>query len=155
MKHFPVIGSRLDWTQKLLSIDDATYTNKNISLAKTAGEISIMRLPPAADMLSKAELFFMPNAVAALYEDKGSYVLYSESAKATFEERSPLVDKLNQYYFDNYGPIPVVRYAFCYAWSDKISPWPHPAQSMPTYFEYVRHAQPFNTYRLFSPMTGR
>ena len=72
------------------------------------------------------------------------------------DERQAYVDKLNQYYYDNSGPIPILRAGFCFAWnSDKIQAWPHSALSTPYNIEYIRHAQPLNTFRLFTIMPGR
>ena len=116
-----------------------------------------MLIGPIGDMLSKAEYFLMPNAMNVVFQDEGSYAIYQAMPKnASFEERSVVVDKLNQYYFENVGPIPIIRTGYCYAWnSDKISPWPHPPSLRPFYFDYIRHAQPINTFRLFSPWPGR
>ena len=60
-------------------------------------------------MLSKAELYFFPNVVSPFYEDEGSYAIFRDNPKDTIEERLVIVDKLNQYYYDKVGPIPVVR----------------------------------------------
>jgi hypothetical protein len=108
-------------------------------------------------MLSKVDPYLLPNSSNVLFQDEGSYNIYkSVSKNATFEERLAVVDKLNQYYFDNFGPIPVVRAGLCYAWNGaKIAPWPHADSSRPTNAEYVRHVQPLNTYRLFTPWPGR
>jgi hypothetical protein len=103
-----------------------------------------------ADMLDKASIHLMPNAVQIAYEDEGSYVIWKEGiAKVNPDERTAYVDKLNQYYYENYGPIPVINTGSSWAWnSAKISPFPH-AASCPLYLEYVRHAQPLNTFQLF------
>jgi peptide/nickel transport system substrate-binding protein len=125
--------------------------------AKTAGGVSILRISPGADLLDRAALFIMPGGMAAGYEDEGSYAIFKEgSAKVNAEERAAYVEKLNQYYYENYGPIPVIYNSSTWAWnSDKISPFPHNATLYPLYLEYVRHAQPLNTFRLFTPWPGR
>ena len=141
---------------RITVIDYNTYNTKNAVPCKTAGDVSLFRISVKADMLDQAALNLMPNAVAAVYEDEGSYAIYQNNPKATMEERSALVDKLNQYYYDNVCPIPVVRVGNCYAWnSDKISPWPHHDSTNPYYLEYPRHAVPLNTYRLFNPWPDR
>jgi hypothetical protein len=90
------------------------------------------------------------------YSDAGSFAIYRDNSKSNFEERNAVVDKLNQYYFDNVGPIPIFRNAYYFAWdSEKILPFIHEASARPLYLEYVRHAQPLNTFRLFNPWPGR
>ena len=142
---------------KITVIDYNTYNGKNRYPCKTAGEVSICAFSPIADMLSRTELYLMPNVSSVYFQDNGSYAIYKESPKnATIEERNVTVDTLNQYYYENIGPIPLVRSGFCFAWnSDKISPWPHPDSVHPAYYEYVRHAQPLNTFRLFNPWPDR
>ena len=67
-----------------------------------------------------------------------------------------MVDKLHNYYHESAFPIPVFRAANGYTWnSDKIFPFPHVDGIRPLYLEYVRHAQPINTFRLFTPWPGR
>jgi len=109
-----------------------------------------------ADSLSRAEMGLMPNASAVLFQDEASYAIWNQGPKATLEERNACMDKLNQYYYENVGPVPVVRIGRCFAWNpDKILPWPHHESANPLYCEYVRHAQPLNTFRLFDPWPGR
>jgi peptide/nickel transport system substrate-binding protein len=141
---------------QIVVIDLATYNNKNVAPLKMAGEVSLYRIAPVADMLSRAELFLMPNVTTPLFEDEGSYAIYNDAPKKTFEERWACVDKLNKYYFENVGPIPVVRAGYCFAWNpEKILPWPHHESPAPVYYEYIRHAQPLNTFRLFNPWPDR
>jgi len=138
---------------KITIIDYATYTNKNRTPLKTAGEVSLFRMSPGADMLSRTELYLMPNSMTTLFEDEESYAIWKEGyVRINVDERSEYVDKLNKYYYENVGPIPVIRAGLCYTWNPiKISPWPHQALTAPYYLEYVRHTQPLNTFRLFSP----
>ena len=85
-------------------IDLATYNNKNVAPLKMAGEVSLYRIAPVADMLSRAELFLMPNVTTPLFEDEGSYAIYNDAPKKTFEERWACVDKLNKYYYRKCWP---------------------------------------------------
>ena len=141
---------------KITVIDYNTYYSKNIVLCKTAGNVALVPNSAIADMLAKAEIFLFPNGAQVINQDAGSYAIYKNNPKMTFEERDALVNKLNQYYYENYIPISVLRNGFCFAWnSDKISPWPHHDSIRPLYFEYIRHAQPLNTFRLFSPWPDR
>jgi peptide/nickel transport system substrate-binding protein len=138
-------------------VDWSTYYTRNIGRCKTAGEVWIMPIGAIADMLTKAQIFLIPNAVQTVYQDDGSAAIYNGISKnATFEERAAAVDKLNQYYFENACPIPVVRNGFFFAWNaDKVSAWPHVESTMPLYLEYLRHAQPLNTYSAFRPWPDR
>jgi ABC-type transport system substrate-binding protein len=141
---------------KINVINYNTYYSKNIVPCKTAGDVSLVQIGSTADMLTKAEVFLVPNATNVVYLDEGSFAIYRDNPKLTMEERLVVVDKLNQYYFENAGPIPVIRNGYCFAWnSDKILPWPHYDSTKPLYLEYVRHAQPLNTFRLFSPWPDR
>jgi hypothetical protein len=99
----------------------------------------------------------MPSGQAPLFIDEGSYAIWKEGyPKINAEERAIYVDKLQQYYYENFGPIPMFKISYCYAWnSAKISPFPHSQSLNPMYIEYVRHAQPLNTFRLFTPWEGR
>jgi ABC-type transport system substrate-binding protein len=141
---------------KIEVIDYNTYYSRNIIKCITAGNVWITPIGAIADQMSKVEFYLMPNVVQVMYEDEGSYAIYKNNPNGTFKERVALVDKLNQYYYENIGPIPVVRSAHGYAWnSDKILPFPHVDGIRPLYLEYVRHAQPLNTFRLFTPWPGR
>ena len=141
---------------KITAIEYAAYNNNNRLPLKTAGDISLAKMPPAADLLERDATFLMPNYPMAFFQDEGSYAIWKEgSAKVTYEERAAYVDKLNQYYFENIGPMVICRTPNCFGWTDKISTPPHAAQSAPTYLEYVRHAKPLNTFRLFTPWPER
>jgi ABC-type transport system substrate-binding protein len=141
---------------KITAIDYTTYNNNNRLTLKTAGDISLARIGYGADLLEKGATWLMPNYPMAYFQDEGSYALWQEgTSKVNFDEREAYVEKLNTYYYENFGPLVVCRTPYCYAWSDKISPPPHAATSAPTYFEYIRHAQPLNTFRLFTPWSGR
>jgi hypothetical protein len=89
--------------------------------------------------------------------DAGSYAIWMEGKdKVNAEERELYVERLNQYYYENFGPIPLLIIGSNWAWNpEKISPFPQAVASTPLYLEYVRHAQPLNTFRLFTPMPGR
>ncbi len=137
-------------------IDFNSYNSKNFYTAKTAGNVSLVVMSVVADQLSKIELYSIPNVVAPYFEDAGSYAIYRDHPRGTIEEREAMAEELNQYYYENYFPIPVIMAGYCYAWNpDKVSPWPHPVSSKPGYFEYIRHAQPRNTYSLFRPWPER
>jgi ABC-type transport system substrate-binding protein len=141
---------------KITMIDYNSYYTKNIVPCKTAGDVSLMAIGQIADMLTKGEQWLMPIGNQIAFEDAGSYALWKDNPKSTFEERNALVDKLNKYYFENVGPITIVRNGNGWAWnSDKISPWPHYESAKPVYFEYVRHAKPLNTFSLFRPWPDR
>jgi ABC-type transport system substrate-binding protein len=141
---------------EIATIDYNTYLTKNIGKCQTAGDVWLNIISVIADELNKAETFLMPNVNQLTYSDTGSFAIYRDNPKSNFEERNALVDKLNQYYFDNVGPIPLFRNAYYFAWnSEKISPFIHEASARPLYLEYVRHAQPLNTFRLFNPWPGR
>jgi len=149
-------GKRIGITSEISIINYATYYSKNSVPCKTAGDVSIISMGVTAEMLTKAENFFFPNATDVVFQDEGSYAVYKENPKATMDARVALVDKLNEYYFDKVGPLPVVKVGFCYAWNpEKILPWPHYDSTAPEYYEYVRHTQPLNTFRLFDPVPGR
>ena len=141
---------------KITTIDYNTYYSKNVATCRTAGEIFLYTGATVADMLTKIETFLMPNATNVIFEDEESYAIYLDNPKETMEQRIAVVEKLNQYYFDNFGPIPLVRVGRNYAWNaDKMAPWPHPDSSRQNLWEYARHTQPLNTFRLFTPWPGR
>ena len=53
-----------------------------------AGEISLIRIPQAADMLDKAFQNLMPGGMAVLSEDAGAYEIWKEGqSKMSPEER--------------------------------------------------------------------
>ena len=98
---------------KISTINWNTYLSKNIGTCKTAGSVVLVPNSAMADMMVKAEIFLMPNCSQIMDQDEGSYAIYQNNAKGTIEERTALVDKLNQYYFDNVIPIPVLRMGYC------------------------------------------
>ena len=141
---------------KIVVIDYATYNSKHRAIGKTAGELSIDSDSTIADILTKVELYYMPNVSSPYYQDEASYAIYKESPNATIEQRFAKAEKLIKYYFENVGPVPLVVVGYCFAWnSDKIGPFPHNISSSPLFLEYVRHTQPLNTFRLFTPIPGR
>jgi ABC-type transport system substrate-binding protein len=141
---------------QITTIDYNTYLTKNIAKCQTSGDVWLNIISVIADQLSKAETFLIPSVNQLTFEDAGSYAIYRDSPKATFEERNAVVDKLNQYYYENIGPIPIFRNAYYFAWnSEKILPFPHEAAARPLYLEYVRHNPANNTFRLFNPWPGR
>ena len=136
--------------------DFSSYGNQKRHPLQTAGEVTAWRMMDAADQLTRANIFLMPEAPAQIFMDEGSVAIIKEGqTKMDPAERLAYVRKLNQYYYENYGPIPICRAALCYAWSDKISAFPHGAVITPYYWEYVRHAEPLNTFRLFTPWPDR
>lgn len=141
---------------QLVAVEQTIYA-RDRSFAKTAGTLGAQTIAPGADMLEKANTFLIPGSPAALFMDEGSWAIIKEgSAKITVEERAAYLDKLNQYLFDNVGPLPLVQVSYAFAWNaEKVSPFPHTAASAPYYVEYFRHAQPLNTFRLFTPWPGR
>jgi peptide/nickel transport system substrate-binding protein len=142
---------------KIVMTDDAAYSTTHRASLKTAGEVYFSRIVPVADMLDKASIHLMPGCMALHYMDEGSYAIWKEgSVKVNSAERETYVEKLNKYYFENLGPIPVIISGSNWVWnSTKISPFPYPPGETPRYLEYVRHAEPLNTFRLFTPMPGR
>jgi ABC-type transport system substrate-binding protein len=141
---------------KITVIEYNAYLGKNIVPCKTAGDVFLGAFSPRADVLAIAQMYLFPNAVQVLFEDEGSNAIYKNNPKATMEERLALVDKLTQYYYDNTGPIPILRCGDCYAWNpNKVSPWPHLEGFMPLYLEYVRHNPPLHTFRAFNPWPDR
>lgn len=141
---------------KIQMTNYTTYTSQNYNPAKTAGNVSVGVLSIIADQLGKFELYLLPNVYVPFYQDAGSYAIYRDNPHGTIEERAALVMELNQYYYDNVCPIPIVMSGYCYAWNPaRVAPFAHSESSHPAYWEYVRHAQPINTYRLFSPWPDR
>jgi ABC-type transport system substrate-binding protein len=141
---------------KITVIDYNTYSAQRREF-KTAGDIALFKYATTSDMLDKANLVMTADCPVPLFQDEESYATWKEgNAKVDTNERLTYVDKLNQYFYENYGPIPVINIGSTWAWnSDRVSPWPHSATASPTYFEYVRHAQPLNTFRLFTPCPDR
>ena len=71
-------------------------------------------------------------------------------------ERRAGVNILLKYWHDNYVVGPLFRFPYKYAWNpDKVAPFPHPSNNCPYYLDYVRHAEPLNTFRLFDVWPGR
>jgi len=141
---------------RLTVIDYNTYYSNNINKCKTAGDVWLNPINSIADQLAKAELFFIPNVAHVTFQDAGSYALYRDNPKGTLEERSAMVDRLNKYYYDNVGPIPIFRNAYNYAWNGtKILTFPHDQAARPLYLEYVRHNPSLNTFSLFRPWPSR
>ena len=141
---------------KITIVDQIAYNGKFLQSCKTAGEISLHNITSGADPLDKATLHLMPGGQSTVYQDEASYVIYKEGfSKISFEEHQAYGEKLNQYYFDNYVGV-IAKTSFCYAWNpDKIAPFPHAQTNAPYYLEYIRHAKPLDTFRLFSIWPGR
>jgi ABC-type transport system substrate-binding protein len=141
---------------KITVIDYNAYTALR-NQAKTAGDVALFKITVGSDMLDRCGLILIPGSPVPLFQDEWSYATWKEgNAKVNADERSEYVDKLNQYYYENYGPIPILNIGSNWAWnSATVSPWPHSSMNPPGYLEYVRHAQPLNTFRLFTPFQDR
>jgi len=106
-------------------------TNKRHPL-ETAGEITGWRHLEAADQLTRCKIFLIPEAPAQIFMDEGSVAIINEGLKELDPaKRLDYVYELNKYYYEHYGPVPICRAAMCYAWSDKMSEWPHCALVTP------------------------
>jgi ABC-type transport system substrate-binding protein len=141
---------------KIVVADLDAYSAQYRNTLRNAGKIALNRNSPKIDMLDVAGLQLMPGGMVIHYQDEASYAIWKEGiTKVSIEERDAYVDKLNQYYYEkHYGPL--CNISQCFAWnSAKISPFPHSTASSPKYLEYVRHAEPLNTFRLFTPFPGR
>jgi peptide/nickel transport system substrate-binding protein len=141
---------------KITMVDYNAYSAQRREF-KTAGDVALFKFVTAADMFDKSIMIMTPDCPVPLFQEEASYTIWKEgSATVDANQRSALVDKLNQYFYDNYGPIPIIKIGGVWAWNAaKVSQFAHPAASIPYYLEYVRHAQPLNTFRLFTPFPGR
>ena len=141
---------------KITVIDYNAYQKQRVQM-KTTGNIAASKCGPAVDMWDKVNLWLPPNCVSPAFQDEASLKIWKEgTTKLNADERAAYIDKLNQYFFENIGPMPIVNLSQAFAWnSGKIGAWPHSPITVPYYLEYVRHAQPLNTFRLFTPWPGR
>ena len=140
---------------QITPVDYTAYSVGRNAL-KIAGEVSIMQVTMRADMLDYCALHFMPDCIVYQFQDEESFVIWQEgSEKVNIDERNTCVDKLNQHFYENFNGS-IVKKSYCYAWNPAtISPFPHSGADAPMYLEYVRHTQPLNTFRLFTPWEGR
>jgi peptide/nickel transport system substrate-binding protein len=142
---------------QITAMDYSAFGAQHRTPLKMAGELSLFRFTPVADMLDKMTVHLLPGAQAEIFMDEGSYAIWQEgNAYVDPDVRAQYADKINQYYYENFGPLPVVKIGSCWAWNPaKVSEFPHATTSSPYFLEYVRHAKPLNTFRLFTPMPGR
>jgi peptide/nickel transport system substrate-binding protein len=76
----------------------------------------------------------------------------AQAALAEFdlEVRHEMYKDIAQVEYDGWTAIPLIKVPFLVAKSDAVGEWPPNTSSYYLNFEYVRQAQPLNTYRLFS-----
>jgi peptide/nickel transport system substrate-binding protein len=142
---------------KLINTEHVTFQRQSILTFKTAGKVYLQRHTVDGDPLLGDAVHYTPEGAYGLWEDATSYNMFKEArAYVDADKRKVGVDKLLQYWHDNYAVVPLFRFPYIYAWdSKKIAPFAHPSNDAPYYLEYVRHAEPLNTFRLFTPWQGR
>jgi peptide/nickel transport system substrate-binding protein len=136
--------------------DYASYSQNHRNTLQNTGEVSVNKISALADMMDRSLMYFGPGGMVFCFQDEGSYAIIQEgNAKVSPDERQTYVDKLNQYFYENYYGS-VITMSLCWAWNPaKVAPFPHNPGATPYYLEYVRHAQPINTFRLFTPWPER
>jgi len=70
-------------------------------------------------------------------------------AEFDLEKRYEMYKEIAQVEYDGWTAIPLIKVPYLVAKSDKVGEWPPNTSSYYLNFEYVRHAQPLNTYHLF------
>jgi peptide/nickel transport system substrate-binding protein len=75
----------------------------------------------------------------------------AQAALAEFDlaKREVMYKEIAQVEYDGWTAIPLIRVPYLVAKNTKVGEWPPNTSSYYFNFEYIRHAQPLNTYRLF------
>ncbi|MFC1986838.1 ABC transporter substrate-binding protein, partial [Chloroflexota bacterium] len=103
-------------------------------------------------------LKYVPNytyrASTSYYQDDTSDRLGEAlMAEMDFEKRLPLWKEFGQYIYDMDATVPFVKLSrTIVSDSKKVGDWPEDWSTFYYNLEYVRHAEPLNTFRLFDPM---
>ena len=98
--------------------------------------------------------------IAAAYSQVTRFPIYESAASDAMidnfqaansqEERDAVVEQLVQYFYDEYAWVPIVAIDRTWATGDRIANW-NPDGIHYLDLEYVTHADPLGTFRLFEP----
>jgi ABC-type transport system substrate-binding protein len=68
------------------------------------------------------------------------------------QKRKAAIHKVRDYWYNEYITIPIVMASPVWAYRDTVvGEWPRSVSDKSHHFEYIRHAKPLNTWRLFTP----
>ncbi|MFC1934372.1 ABC transporter substrate-binding protein, partial [Chloroflexota bacterium] len=97
--------------------------------------------------------YFKPDGRWSFYQDAETWRLADKiSAEVDLEKQEPIYKELSKHLRDNYCFVPFfVGAKIVVSNSQKVGEWPPNWGTYYFNFEYIRHAQPLNTWRLFTP----
>ncbi|MFC2004078.1 ABC transporter substrate-binding protein, partial [Chloroflexota bacterium] len=123
-----------------------------IKKQETAGTMWAMRHTYTADFTTKLHLYG-PNGPWSVWQDAEMTRLIAEvKAEMDWEKRKPIWREMAKYQRDNYITVPIFMIPqLMVSDKQKVGEWPSYWSGIYFNFEYIRHAEPLNTLRLFTP----
>ncbi len=137
---------------KIVPLDLATFKPRMAS-RQTAGAIWPNRWSTSTEQSNQILTYHLPDSAQPVFEDAQFTPLGRQLlAELDFAKRNALWLDVMNYIRDNYLMMPVLAIQNNYAWNPKkVSEWPHGSTPYPQYWQYIKHAKPLNTFRLFTP----
>jgi len=147
--YFKAIG--LNPTIKMM---DRASMLRMVSEAKDPGMVIAWRTSYRPSVSGQFYDKFYPNGESNLHFTSEELVALVDKYEAELDipARAAALAKVCNYLHDNWTLIPMVTASSAWASRDAVvGEWPKSASPMAHMFEYVRHAKPLNTWRLFTP----
>ncbi|MFC1934474.1 ABC transporter substrate-binding protein [Chloroflexota bacterium] len=141
----------LGLTVKLIPVELPVWW-PDLKESKTAGTISSMRFTYKTNFAFEATLN-TTRGPQIVYQDAELLRLCDKLlAEPDLTKRDSTWREIAKYEHDNYTTVPLLRIArVVVSNSQKVGEWPPNSSTYYYNFEYARHAEPLNTWRLFTP----
>ena len=135
---------------EIVIVDKAVVNTEYIYPQKTAGYVypaaNSFRTDYSTNMVSR----FTYNGKNSYYQDPEIQALFDKLVPETdWVKRNELWGEIAKYLHDNYITVPIGDIGATWAFSSKIEKMSPMLSNELGNFEYLRHAQPLNTFRLF------
>lgn len=136
---------------KIVPIDFANY-RREWGEGKTAGRISVMRMPLFPDWGTNADSYFGTAGPLPSYSDaETDAALRAALSETDVAARAKKFGELGKLLRSKDAMVGIAIVNDTTALGDQVGTWTPLAGTYPMYWEYVTHKQPFKLFRLFEP----
>ncbi|MFC1990080.1 ABC transporter substrate-binding protein [Chloroflexota bacterium] len=136
-----------------ITMSDLPAYRPKAAAGETAGEMYFARTSWRSDFSIHLARYWTPGGVYPYWLDSDFIPLANQILKETdWSKRVAGWDEALKRMHEEVHLVPIVRIPNNYAYNgEKMRDWPHGGMPYPQYWQYIRHAEPLNTFRLFSP----
>jgi peptide/nickel transport system substrate-binding protein len=136
---------------KIVPLDWATMKPK-IRQGKTAGVIWPHKMAYKSDWTAMTGIFHALGGSLPYSQDTGFQALIEKLGREMdWEKRNAIWEEMGKFLYDNHLAMPIVNVPALWACSKKVGEYPKSNHIQQRLRVYIRHAEPLNTWRLFTP----